>query len=188
MHPPIAPAVDRDRRSVSRHRALALIVIALVMALTACAGGSGTIDPADVASLREQVTALTERDAARAQRLEELETTTDRLTRTNPVTRVTRAEREIAGLSDTLSVLDERLATAIAENEQRDTATADTVAELAEQNAALVEANEQLRGALGELRGQLDTALGRIDRVSGEIEDLEIRHLTLRDRLDRISP
>lgn len=137
------------------------------MVLTACAGGGETVDPAEVESLREQVTALTERDAARAQRLEELEATTARLTRTNPITRVTEAEREIARLGDTLAVLDE---------------------ELAEQNAAILETDEQLQGVAGELRGQLDDALGRIDRVSGEVEDLEIRYLTLRDRLDRLSP
>ena len=147
------------------------------MMLTACAGVSENVDPAEVESLREQVATLTERDTAREQRLEELEATTDRLARTSPITRVTAAERELARLVDTLAAFDEELAAA-------EGATAD----LAEQNAAVAEANEQLQGAVGELQGQMDNAGGRIDRVSGEIEDLEIRYLTLRDRLDRVSP
>lgn len=167
MRRPSAPATERDVRSLRTHRAGTLVAIVLAMVLTACAGDDETVDPAEVESLREQVTALTERGAARAQRLEELEATTDRLTRTNPVTRVTEAEREIARLDDTLAVLDE---------------------DLAEQNAAILEVEEQLQGTVGELRGQLDSALERIDRVSGQIEDLEIRYLTLRDRLDRVSP
>ncbi len=181
MHIPSSPAMERDLRSPRPRRARTRIAIASALVLTACAGVGETVDPGEVESLRGQVTALTERDAARAQRLEELETTTARLARTNPITRVTKAERELALLANTLAVLDEELAEAVTANEQRDAAVAGTTEELAQQNA-------QLQGTLGELRGQLDTAVGRIDRVSGEIEDLEVRYLTLRDRLDRVSP
>lgn len=173
--------MERDLRSLRTRRARTGIAIASALVLTACAGVGESVDPAEVESLREQVTALTERDAARAQRLEELERTTARLTRTNPITRVTKAERELARLVDTLAVLDEELAATVTENEQRDAAAEAATEELAGQNA-------QLQGTLGDLRGQLDTAVGRVDRVSGEIEDLEVRYLTLRDRLDRVSP
>jgi chromosome segregation ATPase len=160
----------------------------LAAVLTACGGGddAAQIDPAELDALRQEVATLTERDTAREERLEELETATERLARSDPSARVTEAERELARLVDTLTSLDEELATAVTDNAQRDAEAATTTAELAEQNAALLEANEQLRETVGELSGQLDGARGRIDRVSGEVEDLEIRYATLRDRLDRL--
>jgi chromosome segregation ATPase len=170
-----------------RHRAgLAALVFAGL--LTACGAGdeAAQVDPAELEALRQEVATLTERDIVREERLEELESATERLARSDPSARVTDAERELARVVDTLTALDEELATAVTDNAQRDAEVATTMAELTEQNAALLDANEQLRTTVGELRGQLDGARGRIDRVSGEVEDLEIRYATLRDRLDRL--
>jgi chromosome segregation ATPase len=160
----------------------------LATVLTACGGGdeAARVDPAELEALRQEVATLTERDIAREERLEELETATERLARSDPSARVTDAERELARLVDTITALDEELATAVTDNAQRDAEVATTTAELAEQNAALLDANEQLQDTVGDLREQLDGARGRIDRVSGEVEDLEIRYATLRDRLDRL--
>lgn len=182
------PPAAGPRRSVARSRhPVTGTVIALVVLLAACGGADprAVVDPAEMDALREEVVALGERDAARQQRLEDLETTVDRLSRADASGRLTEAERELAQLTETLSVFDGELAAAVTDNEQRDAQTAETTGELAGQNAELLEANEQLRQTVDELRGQLDAAGGRIDRVSGEIEDLGIRYETLRDRLDR---
>jgi chromosome segregation ATPase len=191
MLPPLVPA-PRPRPAPrlpvpGRHRAgLAALVFAGL--LTACGAGdeAAQVDPAELEALRQEVATLTERDIVREERLEELESATERLARSDPSARVTDAERELARVVDTLTALDEELATAVTDNAQRDAEVATTMAELTEQNAALLDANEQLRTTVGELRGQLDGARGRIDRVSGEVEDLEIRYATLRDRLDRL--
>ncbi len=187
MRPLPPTTADRALPAVRAHGPVTGVAIVLAVLLAACAGteAPAAVDPAELDELREQVATLTERDTAREQRLEDMETTTNRLSRADPAARLTETERELARLVDTLTVFDEELAAAVTDNERRDAQTTETTEELAGQSAALLEANDQLSETVGELRSQLDSARGRLDRVSGELEDLEIRYETLRDRVDR---
>jgi len=187
MRPLPPTTADRALPVVRAHGPVTGLAIVLAVLLAACAGteAPAAVHPAELEELREEVATLSARDTAREERLEDMETTTDRLSRADPTARLIETERELARLVDTLTVFDEELAAAVTDNEQRDAQTAETTEELAGQNAALLEANERLGETVGELQGQLDSARGRLDRVSGELEDLEIRYETLRDRLDR---